>query len=143
MRLVIDASVAIKLVVDENDRAAARDLVLAKGNDLTVPDFLLVEAGNILWKKARLGEITAPQVHSGISDLLVTFDHFVPTPELIAAATQLSLKLDHPVYDCIYLACAHHVEGHVVTADQRFLAAATRAGLTSSFISFPSGQHAD
>lgn len=40
--------------------------------------------------------------------------------DLTAAATRLASDLDHPVYDCFYLALAVHTQYPVVTADTRF-----------------------
>ena len=31
------------------------------------------------------------------------------------------MELDHPVYDCLYLACAVHLGGVLITADDRFV----------------------
>ena len=36
-------------------------------------------------------------------------------------AVRLSLALDHPVYDCLYLALAHRIGATLVTADARFV----------------------
>ena len=44
----------------------------------------------------------------------------VPTSSLIGAAARLALDLDHPVYDCIYLALALQEGYPVLTADRRF-----------------------
>ena len=41
-----------------------------------------------------------------------------------ADAVRLALALDHPVYDCVYLALAHRIGATVVTADRRFANAA-------------------
>ena len=41
-------------------------------------------------------------------------------------ALRLAQLLDHPVYDCVYLALALLREVPVVTADRRFVAAAAR-----------------
>jgi predicted nucleic acid-binding protein len=38
----------------------------------------------------------------------------------------LARLLDHPVYDCLYLAAALDVGAPVVTADSRFVAAAAK-----------------
>lgn len=47
MSLVVDASVALKWVLDEEGRPAARALLL--GNEpLHAPDFLILECANIL-----------------------------------------------------------------------------------------------
>ena len=41
--------------------------------------------------------------------------------ELVSAdAVRLALALEHPVYDCLYLALAHRIGATVVTADRRF-----------------------
>ena len=40
--------------------------------------------------------------------------------QLSAAATRLAIDLDHPVYDCFYLALAVQEQYPVVTADTRF-----------------------
>lgn len=40
----------------------------------------------------------------------------------IDAALQLAIDLNHPIYDCLYLALAIRLDTHVVTADRRFAA---------------------
>ena len=57
-RLVVDASVAIKWVVEEEGSEAAAGLL--DGSTLAAPDFLIPECANILWKKVRRGEL-APE----------------------------------------------------------------------------------
>ena len=55
---VIDASVAIKWYVPEEDQAPAMKLLaLAESGDMEfhIPDLMYCEVGNILWKKVRLG----------------------------------------------------------------------------------------
>ncbi|WP_149541071.1 type II toxin-antitoxin system VapC family toxin [Siccirubricoccus phaeus] len=54
--IVVDASVALKWLRDEEDDAWARAMV---GGDrpLIAPALLLTECSNILWRLARRGEI--------------------------------------------------------------------------------------
>ena len=40
--------------------------------------------------------------------------------QLAASAARLAVNLDHPAYDCSYLALAVHEQYPVVTADARF-----------------------
>ncbi len=40
--------------------------------------------------------------------------------QLAAAAGRLAMDLDHPVYDCFYLALAIQEQYPVITADTRF-----------------------
>lgn len=116
---VVDASVVIKWVVDEPGSEAAIRLI--DGPTLSAPDLLMSECANILWKKVRRGELTRDEASLAI-DLLVRADiELVPTRALAAAAVRLSLDLDHPAYDCMYLALAVDRGDTFVTADRRFV----------------------
>ncbi len=53
--LVIDASVAIKWVIDEPGTAHALAL---RRHRLSAPDLLVAECAIILWKKVRRGELS-------------------------------------------------------------------------------------
>ena len=39
---------------------------------------------------------------------------------LVERAARIALELDHPIYDCLYLACAEATDSAVITADRRF-----------------------
>lgn len=125
--VVIDASVAIKWVVDEEGSDDAVRLI--DGPALSAPDLLMSECANILWKKTRRGELTRDETSLAI-DLLARADiELVPTRALASAATALALDLDHPAYDCMYLALAIERGDVFITADRRFVRlVAARAG---------------
>ena len=40
---------------------------------------------------------------------------------LVERATRIALDLDHPVYDCIYIACAEAIGGVLITADEKMM----------------------
>lgn len=119
MNLIIDTSVASKWFFPEPLQDAAHNL-LNDDSDLFAPDFILGELANVAWKKATRGEIRESQAVSIVSG----FDNcplsLIPSAELVARATRMALELNHPVYDCLYLACAELVDGCVITADLRF-----------------------
>ena len=78
------------------------------------------EVANALWRKTQVGEIerrAAGALLASVPDMPVRWgaDEFVS-----ADAVRLALALDHPVYDCMYLALAHRIGAPVVTADLRF-----------------------
>jgi hypothetical protein len=59
--LVVDASVAIKWVLPEEGHGLAlriQDLYEDEKLDLVAPCLLIAEAGNVLWKRVRRGELT-------------------------------------------------------------------------------------
>jgi predicted nucleic acid-binding protein len=56
MTVIVDASVALKWVTEEEGSQAARTLLLDE--PLAAPDLLIVECANVLWAKARRAVIT-------------------------------------------------------------------------------------
>lgn len=119
MIFVVDASVAVKWVVIEEDAEAARRLITSE-HELHAPRLLASEVANALWRKARSNEISHAEASA-----LVTVLRDIPVrwsaDELISVdAIRLALALDRPIYDCVYLALAQHLGGVMLTADLRF-----------------------
>jgi predicted nucleic acid-binding protein len=121
VKLVVDASVAIKWAVDEDQHALARALM--RHDELVAPDFAMFEIANILWKKVRLGEVGREQASAALPGIRRVFARLVPASTLVDRALGLAIELKHPVYDCLYLAAAEAEAADVVTADKRFVAA--------------------
>ncbi len=120
MNIVVDASVAVKWVATEAGTDAALDLLDDKIFRIA-PDFLLIEAANVLWMKVRRGELPREQADPSLDFIRSAIRRFVPTESLIYRAFALSLDFDHPAYDCIYLACCEHENADLVTADRRLI----------------------
>lgn len=112
--LVVDASVAVKWVVQEPGSDAAAAL---EGQQLAAPTLLLAECANTLWAKTRRGELTAAEASERISALKTAPVEFVPLEDLLDEAVRLARDLEHPVYDCLYLALAVRRKTPLITAD--------------------------
>lgn len=119
MNVVVDASVAIKWFVPEplSDEA---ERLLDGGDVLFAPDFLLIEFGNIMWKKVRLGELARPDGDAALAALRAGPVDLFDTAPLVEWALHLAREIDHPLYDCLYLATAEAIAATVATADRRF-----------------------
>ena len=127
MRLVVDASVAVKWLVAEEGSDAA-DRLLAGGDELHAPRLMASEIANALWRKARTGEIERGQagiLTAAVPEMPV---HWSSDETVCADAVRLAVALDRPVYDCVYLALAHQVDARLVTADTRFANALVTTG---------------
>src|SRR6266852_1575855 len=124
--VVIDASVAVKWVLSEAGSDAADALL---DQDLMAPVLWLAEAANVLWRKARTGDISAEQASARLSELMNAPVASLPMEPYLERALKLATEIGHPVYDCIYLALALQHQTHVVTADHRFAAAASTPAL--------------
>jgi predicted nucleic acid-binding protein len=126
VKIVVDASVALKWIFDESESATA---IALRDEDLLAPSLWLAEAANAVWRRARLGDITAEGAVAYFSELANAPVVLVAMEPHLQRALSLAVEIGHPIYDCVYLALALHHETHVVTADRRFVAAADRAGL--------------
>lgn len=130
MSLVVDASVVIKWFVDEPLHEIARQILTGR-EELHAPDLLISEIGNIAWKKVMRGEIEerhAQGIVSSLYDLPITL---YPSAEIIDRALEMALAIEHPVYDCLYLACAETVGSRLVTADEKFKRALAESPLST------------
>jgi|SRR5262249_7430317 len=114
--LVIDASIAIKWVVEERGTEAA--LSLRRTGRLIAPDLLIAECANVLWKKARRHELTVEQALYAANLLQHAELELLPTRSLLADAAAIAINLDHPAYDCVYIALAAANDCRFVTADE-------------------------
>lgn len=115
--LVVDASVAIKWVIEEPGTPEALAL---RRYRLSAPDLLIPECANILWKKVRRQEISQEEALLAAKLLERSDIDLVPTRRLLEPATRLAIALDHPAYDCVYLSLAQSTRCSFVTADTRF-----------------------
>lgn len=121
---VVDASVVVKWLVDEEGSDAAAELA---GESLAAPTLLLAECANVLWVKARVGELDREQAKERTAllvDLPVTLE---PIASLIADASDLALRLDVTVYDALYVALARRRGDLLITADHKLARAVRRS----------------
>jgi predicted nucleic acid-binding protein len=117
-RLVIDASIAIKWVVQETGTDEA---LLLRRHRLVAPDLIVAECANVLWKKTVRGELL-PEEASAAAQLLERADlELAPMRGLLSGATNWAIRLNHPAYDCLYLALADREAIAFVSADIGFV----------------------
>ena len=117
--LVVDASVAIKWVVEEEGTDLA--LALRQKARLIAPDLIVAECATILWKKAQRKELSKDEALIAARLLQSAEMELVPARALMEFATRLAIQLDHPAYDCLYLALAVENGCRFVTADERLV----------------------
>ena len=122
MKTVVDASVAAKWYFPEAGSASA-DRLLAEciegRRELIAPDLLESEFANLLWKKVRRGECSDAIAAEILSLWETDRPTLIPAPLLTSRALDLALRLEHPVYDCLYIAAAIEYEAPLATADAR------------------------
>jgi predicted nucleic acid-binding protein len=102
--LIVDASVAVKWVLEENGSPEA--VALARQDTLAEPEFWLLEAANVLWKRSRRGELTAAEAGAALEILDAAPVAPIRLTDVLPEAIRFAFMLDHPVYDCVYIAAA-------------------------------------
>jgi len=80
----------------------------------------LAEVSNVAWKKWRKKEIGAEQATIA-QQVTTSFVELVPSGLFAARALEIAIELDHPVYDCFYLAVCEAQQITLVTADNRLI----------------------
>jgi predicted nucleic acid-binding protein len=132
VNLVIDASVLIKFYVPEVlfDRAERLLAKVEKGDiELSAPDLIYPEVGNILWKKQRLKEITHSEVEE-ITDAILSFPLKIEASKpLLPLALDIAIACGITVYDAIYVSLAKVYETAMMTADRKLVDALVKTKL--------------
>jgi len=106
--------------VQEEDTAAAQALLLQETYWLA-PEFLMLELANVLSAKVARAQFGRGEARSGLDFVRSTVGRLVPDRDLLDQAFQLATEMNHPIYDCMYLACAVREDAPMVTADKRLL----------------------
>jgi predicted nucleic acid-binding protein len=120
--LVVDASVALKWVLDEPE--TGRALALIGAEPLLAPEFLDLECANVLARDVRRGLISAPNATEALASIAAVPMRRAALPAHVAAAHAIAVELQQSVYDSLYLALALAERAVLVTADGRFARAA-------------------
>lgn len=120
MTVVVDASVALKWFIEEAGSVQA-SAVLVGTDALIAPDLIIAEVANAGWKAVRAGNMLPEQHDHTAARMPLVFDELIPSAHLATRAAVLSRLLNHPAYDCFYLALSEQRSATLITADRRLL----------------------
>ena len=123
---VVDASAMLRLLTAQSE-AAQVEAALLEASLVLAPALMLSEVANGLWTLKRAAVLPAgadPQDLLRSATELV--DHLEPDHHLQAEALALANRLNHSVYDCLYLALARREAAALLSFDQRLLALAAQ-----------------
>jgi predicted nucleic acid-binding protein len=126
--LIVDANVAVKWVLPEPDSHIALKL-RTDSRLLAAPALLIEEAGNVAWQRARRGELSRAQAIEVVRIVVGLVPLIVSAADLYEEALRLAIDLDHPIYDCFYLALALRNRAPLATADRTLSELAGKAGI--------------
>ena len=115
----IDASVAVKTLVEEAGSEQARAVVAAY-DMIIAPAHAYAEISEILYRKTVSGVLERLQAQKALKQLPIVFT-LAPLDMIMAEAFEIACDLRHSVYDCLYVATAIKFATQLATADFRLL----------------------
>ena len=122
---VLDASAVVRIIEGSPQTAAFQQAVL-DAELVLAPELMLTEVSNALWRLQRAGQLQVEGLQQCLSRGAALVDHIEPDRHLQVEALALACHLDHPVYDCLYLALARREAAVLLTADEKLMALATQ-----------------
>ncbi len=125
-KVVVDASIAVKWVLNEPDSSAAVALLTdwtdGEGIKVLAPGLLLYEVTNTFHRHIRKGDITFDDVKQGLTEIIfeVIDFKFSRNASLNIRAMEIAQQFGLPAaYDAHYLAFAEYSGCELWTADTR------------------------
>lgn len=122
---VVDASIAIKLFIDEpsSDQADALFSLLEADppGQLYVPDLFFIECTNVLWKHIKRFGYPEEKAREDLAALKSLSLHSIATTDLMEDALDIAVSHDITAYDGCYVALAKQLNIPVVSADEKLV----------------------
>ena len=123
--MIPDASVVYKWYFEESGVEEAEAVLQAGG--LIAPDSLVSEFTNALSKRVRRGLLPLEDAARMVEHMPLQFVRLFPSADLAGRALEMSVALNHPCYDCLYLVLAERERETLVTDDMRFCVKAAQS----------------
>jgi predicted nucleic acid-binding protein len=120
VRIVLDASAALRLVMRMEDAAALADR-LERASLVLSPSLFQAETANALWKYVQADQLTLDQALVRLEEALALVDVQIPDAELATESLASACQYRHPVYDLLYAVAARRHAGGVLTRDHRLV----------------------
>jgi len=123
LRYVVDASVGIKLFVEEefseNAHALFSHLAADPSAELYIPDLFYIECTNILLKYTRRFGRSLADSQADIADIRLLSLRSTSTADLMEEALLLAAEKNLSAYDACYAVLAKNLDLPLITVDEK------------------------
>ena len=123
--VVLDASVALKLVLQEEFSGHAEALVrssIEQNLPISGPPHLFSEVANALHQRGRRGDLTDEEAHEALAKLLgFPIQQAQPDALYDQALTFTQRHKMRSLYDCLYVVLAQILDAELWTADRNLI----------------------
>lgn len=128
MRLVLDASAAIEVVLDR-PKGRIFGGVLEKADEVLAPELLVPEVVNVIWKYHQFENLSLTACDRALERAVGLVDALVSCKDLYREAFLLARVTHRPAYDMFYLALAQREDAGFLTLDAPLKKEAGRQGI--------------
>ncbi len=123
-QIVVDARIAVKWIVPEEDSEIADAVAIAwdsDGVELVAPPLFLGEIANAVHRRVKRGDFSLDDGVTAFGRILSYGVLLLDTSHLWPRAMELATSQQQgAIYDCHYLALAEHLDCELWTADGKF-----------------------
>ncbi|MAS36833.1 MAG: twitching motility protein PilT [Anaerolineaceae bacterium] len=130
---VVDTTILMQSVLEDTNTKRAQSLLYmaldASNVILHIPEFAMIECGNVLWKQVRFHDETAENVQRVFQDLRAFPLIKHRSEHLLPRALEIGLAQGLAVYDCVHIALAERLNCPLITVDVRQANAAQTASV--------------
>ena len=123
--MILDTNFYIKFCLEPDEKL----LKLIVDKTITAPDFLKLEVINILRKLHFFNGVPREKIDEYEAMIWGLVNEFVPDKILLDLTKKISFQLNHPIYDCIFLALALETNDVFCSYDQRLITKAVTIGI--------------
>lgn len=128
MITVLDASAAIEILLSRSRSGELKKYLLESG-EVVSPELFKAEIANVLWKYVRSGLLAQDKANVLLGLGLELVDDYIDMKENITESLNEAVRLDHPVYDMLYLTLARRRGARLLTLDKKLKSIAQSAGV--------------
>lgn len=128
MRITLDASAAIEIVLNRSKAKKFHD-ILIETELVVVPDLYVAEVTNVIWKYHKFSNLPLVTCEEALTSSLDLIDDVIPSVQLAVEAFSTSCIINHTVYDSFYLIVARRFNTTLLTLDNKLIDCCKNLGI--------------
>lgn len=128
MIVVLDASAAIEIVLDREKAGGFRAHIIKAAKVIT-SDLYKAETANVIWKYVQTDLLKKEHANRTLELCMGLIDEFMDISENNEESIHESIRINHSVYDVLYLTLARRTGAILLTLDKKLNMIAAENGI--------------
>lgn len=128
MIVVLDASASVEIVLQRDDAEQLGDVV-RQADWVIAPTLFISEVTNVFWKYQVMIDYPYASCEKSIEQAIALPDDYLNEIDLYREAFNMACKLNHPIYNVLYLILARRNSALLLTMDKKLKDVATKSGV--------------